>query len=448
MNTLNKKIFIIGLGRFGQLLAEILKKDFQVYVSSRSNKKQLAKTIGVEWLDVEDGIKTCDTIFYCVPISDFKQIFLSQLDFYKKSKPKLIVDIQSVKISPKKIFEKYLPKHCEALLTHPVFGPDSVKANGLEGLKIMMDRFKTSKINYQFWKQYFESKKLEIVEITAEEHDKQAALSQGVVFFMAKVLDDFGFKRTQVDTFWAEQLHQIVHGAVGNDTQQLFVDLQSKNPYTKKMRIGLKKSLDKISKQLLPKKVNPPLTTYGVQGGRGSFSHQAFLAFSDKKSIKNFDIKYLYTSQKVLKNLDEGNIDYGLIAIENSVGGVVGETVQAMAKFKFKIVEKIDIPIRHFLMKMKETSVSDIKKVMTHPQVIKQCARTLRQKYAHLEIASGRGDFVDHAAVAKALAAGKIDKNIAVIGPKTLAEIYDLEIIDQDLQDDDKNLTSFFIVSR
>jgi len=139
---------------------------------------------------------------------------------------------------------------------------------GLAGLKIMMDKFNSSEKNYRFWKQYFLHKKLEVIEMTAEEHDKQAALSQGVVFFIAKVLENFGYKKTQVDTYWATQLHQIVHEAIANDSWQLFVDLQTKNPYTKQMRINLGKSLDNIYNKLLPEKINHQKTVYGIQGGK------------------------------------------------------------------------------------------------------------------------------------------------------------------------------------
>jgi prephenate dehydrogenase len=448
MNILNKKILIIGLGRFGAFLAKMLSKDFEVYAWSRSDNKELAKDVGAKWIDLEEGIALCDTIFYCVPISKFEEIFVSHLEHYEYSKSKLIIDIQSVKVLPKKILQKYLPKHCKALLTHPIFGPDSAKENGLAGLKIMMDQFSSSNEDYLFWKKYFLSKKLEVIEMTSEEHDKQAAMSQGVIFFIGRVLEDFGFSKTKVDTYWATQLHKIVHGAVMNDSWQLFVDLQSKNPYTKKMRADLGRSLDKIYKKLLPKKVSPLGTVFGIQGGKGSFNHQAVLSYIEKNKIDKFIINYLYTSEKVLSELHKGNIDYGLFAIQNSVGGMVEETIEAMARYRFRIVQELNIAISHFLMKRKDTEISSIQKIMTHPQVIKQCKRTLKKKYSNINITSGTGDLIDHAAVAEKLGKGQVDKNIAVIGPEILASIYGLEIIDKNLQDDKENLTSFLLVSR
>jgi len=149
----NKKILIIGLGRFGKLLAEILKNDFTVYVWSKSDKKKIAKEMGIEWVELNEGIKICDVVFYCVPISEFENILIANNEIYKQSSPKLIIDIQSVKVSPKKILEKHLPKHCQAILTHPIFGPNSVQEHGLPGSRIMMDQFSASDDNYIFWKQ-------------------------------------------------------------------------------------------------------------------------------------------------------------------------------------------------------------------------------------------------------------------------------------------------------
>ena len=61
---------------------------------------------------------------------------------------------------------------------------------------------------------------------------------------------------------------------------------------------------------------------------------------------------------------------------------------------------------------------------------------------------SGSGDLVDTAKAAWALAKGTIDKNTYILGPKILSNIYNFEVVDENLQDSEKNLTSFFLVSR
>lgn len=185
---------------------------------------------------------------------------------------------------------------------------------------------------------------------------------------------------------------------------------------------------------------------FGIQGGKGSFNEQAIMDYIQRHHIKNYHIKYLYTSGKVLNHIDSGDVDYGLFAIHNSIGGIVGESVHAMSQHLFHIVEEFAIPIRHFLMKRKDVEVRELTTVTAHPQVLKQCVTTLDKKYPNLKQQSGKGDLVDTAAAARALAHGKLLKYSAILGPKPLAQMYDFEIIDQDLQDDKENKTSFLLV--
>ncbi len=203
-----------------------------------------------------------------------------------------------------------------------------------------------------------------------------------------------------------------------------------------------------MDNKLLPKRVNPTTLIFGIQGGVGSFNEQAILHYLKTKNINKFKIKYLYTSRKVLSNLHRGNIDFGLFAIHNSVGGMVTESIEAMADYKFKIVEELAIPIEHYLMKRKEVSNDQITTIMAHPQVFRQCQSTLAEKYPYLKQVSGKGDLIDTAKAAYILSRGKIARETAILGPKRLSDLYGLEIIANNLQDDKTNSTSFLLVKR
>ncbi len=290
----------------------------------------------------------------------------------------------------------------------------------------------------------FYKKGLRIVEILAQKHDQLAANSQGVTHFIGRLLEKSNFKATEIDSLGSKKLQEVM-GQTCNDTWQLFTDLQNFNPYTKAMRLKLGRTYDLLYNQLLPKRIDKKKIIFGIQGGRGSFNEEALLA---KRLQNRYKIKYLYTTEKVLKNLHEGNIDFGLFAIQNAVGGVVEESTHAMAKYKFKIVEEFQILIRHNLMKRKDTNLNEISMIMAHSQNIRQCKDSLKKKYPNLQLVSGQGDFIDTAKCAEALAQGKLDKNIAILGPKILAKIYDFEIIEEDLQDSKNNFTTFFLVSR
>lgn len=196
------------------------------------------------------------------------------------------------------------------------------------------------------------------------------------------------------------------------------------------------------------KKTKREKLIFGIQGGKGSFNEQAILTYIKNKKIKNFKIKYLYTTKNVLKSLVKKNIDFGLFAIFNSKGGIVEQSLNVLGDYQFKIIDKITISINHFLMKRKDVKKNEIKQIMAHPQVFLQCKNNLKTKYPDLKLVSGKGKLIDTASAAKALFLKKIDKNTAILGPRILSEMYDFEIIDENLQDDENNRTTFLLVSR
>jgi prephenate dehydratase len=95
-----------------------------------------------------------------------------------------------------------------------------------------------------------------------------------------------------------------------------------------------------------------------------------------------------------------------------------------------------------------DVSFSDVDTVMTHPQVLRQCRINLEKKYANLKQTSGEGEMVDHAKVAEVMGKGELPGNIATMGSKVLAEINKLKIVEENLQDQEQNFTSFLWVDR
>jgi len=190
------------------------------------------------------------------------------------------------------------------------------------------------------------------------------------------------------------------------------------------------------------------MITIGIQGGKGSFNEEAIYYYIKRNSIENFKVNYLHTTKGVLKALSNGEIDLGQFAIHNSTGGVVWESLQAMGKYKFIVTEEFAIIIAHALMIRKDSSLDQIETIMTHPQVLKQCKNTLFNKYPNLALTSGKGKLIDHSNVAKNLSEKKLGKKIATMGSKILAKIYDLKIVEDNLQDNKQNYTSFLIVKK
>lgn len=440
-----KTVSIVGFGRFSRTLYRLIKNDFfvTIYDITSIDSKDLNKSTRV--VKKIDEIYESEVVFFAVPISLFEEVIASHKQYFRDNH--LLIDVLSVKMHPAKIFKKYLAgTKTQALLTHPMFGPDSSK-NGFEGLPLIIDKFMTDDINFKFWKEYFKAKKLQIIEMSAQDHDRLAANSQGLTHFIGRLLNTYHFKSTQIDSLGTKKLLEVVE-QICNDTWQLFTDLQHFNPYTKQMRIKLGRIYDKLYNRLLPKQVSTKFITIGIQGGKGSFNEEALLYYLKKETIKKYKVKYLYTSENVLRALHEGDIDRGQMAIHNSVGGIVSESVEAMANYKFRIIEEFAIKISHALMIRKDTKFSEITTIMTHPQVLAQCKDTLIKKFPYLKQTSGEKELIDHAVVAKLLSEGKLPKNVATMGSKVLANLYNLKIIEDNLQDAKENYTSFMQIAR
>lgn len=445
---MKKKLSIVGLGRFGQVLYGMFKDDFDLTLYAR--RPESLDAIEDETVkktnEIEDIYKS-DVIVYAVPISALDSVIESHLNYIKPEH--ILMDVASVKINSKNVFEKYLKDTTtQALLTHPMFGPDSIKANGgLDGLPFIIDQFSANAVTYAEWIEYLKSKKLKIVEMTAEEHDKIAANSQGLTHFVGRLLGEMNIAPSEIDTLGTKRLHEVMDQTL-NDTWELFVDLQNYNPYTKEMRLNIGKSYDKIYNKLLPKRIDPNKLIIGIQGGKGSFNEEAIHHYTKEHNITNYELKYLHTTENVLNALYRGDIDNGQYAMHNSIGGIVTESVQAMSNYKFKIIEEFAIKISHTLMMRPDATLEDIDTIITHPQVLKQCKTNLQNKYPTLNKISGEGELIDHAKVAEALSKKELGKNIATMGSKVLAEIYGLNVIEHDLQDMKENFTSFLFVGR
>ena len=439
-------IAIIGVGRFGRLLAEILGEDFEVLIHGR-RAVEVPPGARYRAATLEEAL-AADAVFYSVPISSFEQVLRAHLPLLlARERPPLLVDVLSVKLHPRRVFEALLPPHVEAMLTHPMFGPDSVSALGLPGLPIVLDRFRASAETYAFWREYFSRHRLAVIELTADEHDRLAAYSQGVAHFIGRVLDEMQLHDTPIDTVGTRKLLEIREQTC-NDTWELFTDLQTRNPYTIEMRVALGRAVDTVYNRLLPNRIDTERLLVGIQGGRGSFNEQAALYYLRREQVERYEIRYLHTTANVLQALHEGRIDRGQFAIHNSVGGIEHESVEAMQHHKFRIAEEFSVKIAHALMIHPEARLSEVDTIMTHPQVLRQCRRTLSEKYPRLRLTSGEGELIDHSLVAERLGQGDLPRNIATMGSRLLAEIHGLQVVEDDLQDDAQNFTAFLWVQR
>lgn len=441
-------VSLIGLGRFGKMFSQILDDDFDLQVFDQSETSlEWARQLELNTVSLDEALKA-NVIIYCVPISKFESIFLEHKEKIAKNNHRVtIIDVLSVKLHPKEVLEKNLPDNAQALLTHPMFGPDSQKGKDLSGKKIVIDSLNMKEEDKTFFLDYFKNKSMDVIELSADIHDELAAKSQGIAHFIGRMLEHAQISPTQIDTLGAKRLNELKN-VVSNDTWQLFDDLQYYNPYSKKTVTRLTDAQKAVYARAMPNRIYKDRLVVGIQGGKGSFNEEAARYYLSREPDQKFEIIYLYTSENVLKALEAGDIDRGQFAIHNSVGGLVHESAWAMADFRFSIVEEFGIKISHSLMIAKKARFEEIDTIMAHPQVFRQCKENLEKKYSKLKLKSGQGDLIDHAKVAELLGKGEMPNNIAIMGSKILADLHGLKIVENNLQDLDSNFTQFLWVER
>ncbi|MFC1482059.1 prephenate dehydratase domain-containing protein [Candidatus Neomarinimicrobiota bacterium] len=177
----------------------------------------------------------------------------------------------------------------------------------------------------------------------------------------------------------------------------------------------------------------------GLQGAKGSFSEEAGIDFASRHGLADYAFDYLVSSEKVMEALDEGTINYGIIAMENAQGGVVIESVIALARHACEIAEMFHIQVEQCLLGKHGLAVGDITAIHSHPQALRQCRIYLADHFWTRPLIEE-----DHTAAAAArLSAGELPETTAVIGGRNCAELYDLDILTENIQDLKNNLTLF-----
>ncbi len=171
------------------------------------------------------------------------------------------------------------------------------------------------------------------------------------------------------------------------------------------------------------------------QGELGSNSDEACrLYFPDHRPLP------CQTFEDAFDAVARGRAALGLIPVENSLAGRVADVHHLLPRSGLKIVGERFKPIRFQLMAGRGTAIGDVRVVSSHVMALGQCRRLLKELGARAEIAA------DTAGAAKALAE-RPDPHRAVLAPALAAELYGLEILARNVEDDPTNTTRFLVMT-
>ena len=171
------------------------------------------------------------------------------------------------------------------------------------------------------------------------------------------------------------------------------------------------------------------------QGEPGANSHIAA-----REVFPDIEVLPCATFEDALGAVSNGDALYGMIPIENSVAGRVADIHHLLPESGLFIVGEHFLRVRHCLLGVKGTALKDVKEVHSHTQALGQCRAALRKLGVEAVPAA------DTAGAARRIAE-RGEKHVAAIASELAAEIYGLDILQRDIEDEDHNTTRFIVLA-
>lgn len=186
-----------------------------------------------------------------------------------------------------------------------------------------------------------------------------------------------------------------------------------------------------------PKPVSPKTedVRVGFQGVIGAWSEIGARQLFPESTLEPFEY-----FENVFEAVKSKKIDYGIVPIENSQTGAIGEVYDLLRRQSCYIVKQVWVDVAHCMMGISGADIHEIRSVYSHPEGFRQCHRFLKNK--HWEQNATR-----NTAVAAQLVAETKDKRNAAIGSKRAAEIYGLSILAESIADNPNNRTRFIVIA-
>lgn len=174
----------------------------------------------------------------------------------------------------------------------------------------------------------------------------------------------------------------------------------------------------------------------GFQGAKGANSEIASLDM-----YPNMEPVACDTFEDVFNALEAGKVDLAMIPIENTLAGRVADIHHLLPNSNVSIVAEYFLPIHFDLMVLPGVKLGDIQTVYSHVHALGQCRNIIRKNKWKAVVAG------DTAGSAKFVSEGN-DKSAASLAPSLAAEIYGLDILAKNVEDEDHNTTRFVILSK
>lgn len=174
------------------------------------------------------------------------------------------------------------------------------------------------------------------------------------------------------------------------------------------------------------------------QGEHGAYSEQAILEYFGKES----DPQPCTSFDEVFQAVASGNCDFGCVPVENSIAGTIHRNYDLQLQFSLFVVGEHITRVSHCLIGLPHSTLAEVEKVISHPQALAQCERFLRS----LEGVCTEPVYDTAGSVKMVQSLG--DPGVVAIASRLAAELYQMKVLKEAIEDNPQNFTRFQILSR
>ena len=219
---------------------------------------------------------------------------------------------------------------------------------------------------------------------------------------------------------------------------KLMRDIEALAPVIGKSVIHIRNENNSVPTTVDATENKPNKIRCAFSGKQGAYAEQAIGRYFDSDaealSVDSF--------RGVFQAVADGRAEYGMIPIENSLAGSIYDNYDNLSNFEdISIVGAIHLRIQHSLLGVKGATLDTIKRVYSHPQGHSQCVKLLSEHNDWEKIASS-----STSTAAKFVADSKSVEN-AAIASSINSKYYDLEIIQEGIEDDPRDYTRFVVIA-
>jgi len=176
----------------------------------------------------------------------------------------------------------------------------------------------------------------------------------------------------------------------------------------------------------------------GIQGGTASF-HDTVSRLYFKENIEVVECE---TFRKLCEVVENGEVDYAMMAIENSIAGSIMQNYSLLKEFNLQVIGEIKLRIMMHLMALPGQKIENITKVISHYMALLQCSEFLKQ-YPNM-IEEKTHDTADSAKLIKESSL----KGVAAIASHRAAKVYGLEVLASEIETIKQNFTRFLVLQK